>query len=48
MAEFGITRVPVDYFHIGDFRYTALADAVAEAKRRLLHSGTSDHTLLQT
>lgn len=35
MAEYGITRVPVDYFHIGSFRYTVLADAIAEAKRRL-------------
>jgi len=33
MAEFGITRVPADYFHYKDFRYTQLADAVAEAKR---------------
>jgi hypothetical protein len=33
MTGFGITRVPVDYFHYKDFRYTQLADAVAEAKR---------------
>ena len=38
MAEFGIKRVPVDYFHIGAFRYTVLADAIAEAKRRLAKS----------
>jgi len=34
MAHYGITRVPVDYFHIGAFRYTNLADAVAAAKRQ--------------
>jgi hypothetical protein len=34
MAKYGITCVPVDYFHYGSFRYTNLADAVAEAKRQ--------------
>jgi hypothetical protein len=34
MAKYGITRVPVDYFHYGDFRYTNLKDAVAQAKRQ--------------
>jgi hypothetical protein len=34
MATYGITRVPVDYFHVGEFRYSNLEDAVAEAKRR--------------
>lgn len=33
MAKYGITCVPVDYFHCGDFRYTNLADAIAQAKR---------------
>lgn len=33
MAKHGITRVPVDYFYYGGFRYTNLEDAVAEAKR---------------
>ncbi|MCJ9429651.1 hypothetical protein [Kordiimonas marina] len=33
MAQYGIKRVPVDYFHVGAFRYTSLADAVAQAKR---------------
>jgi hypothetical protein len=33
MAKYGITRVPVDYFHFGDFRYTNLKDAIAQAKR---------------
>ena len=34
MAKYGITCVPVDYFHLGDFRYTNLKDAVAQAKRQ--------------
>jgi hypothetical protein len=34
MAKYGITRVPVDYFHYGNFRYTNLKDAVAQAKRQ--------------
>ena len=34
MAKYRITRVPVDYFHYGDFRYTNLKDAVAQAKRQ--------------
>lgn len=34
MATYGITRVPVDYFHIGQFRYSNLEDAIAEARRR--------------
>lgn len=34
MARYDITRVPVDYFHYGDFRYTNLKDAVAQAKRQ--------------
>jgi hypothetical protein len=33
MLKYGITRVPVDYFHYGTYRYTNLEDAVAEAKR---------------
>ena len=33
MAEYGITRVPIDYFHYKQYRYTNLADAVAQAKR---------------
>jgi hypothetical protein len=32
MAKYGITRVPVDYFHYEGFRYTNLKDAVAQAK----------------
>ena len=33
MALYRITRVPVDYFHLGPYRYTNLADALAQAKR---------------
>lgn len=33
MREFGVKRVPVDYFHIDGFRYTDLKDAIAQAKR---------------
>ena len=33
MAKYGITRVPIDYFHYKQYRYTNLADAVAHAKR---------------
>lgn len=33
MARYGITRVPVDYFHLGEFRYTRLEDAMAQARR---------------
>lgn len=34
MAKYGITRVPVDYFHYGEFSYTNLEDAIAQAKRQ--------------
>lgn len=34
MQKYGITRVPVDYFHFKEFRYTNLGDAIAEAKRQ--------------
>ena len=33
MAKYGIKRVPVDYFHYGQFRYTNLKDAIAQAER---------------
>ena len=33
MAEFGITRVPVTYFHYKNFRYTSLDEALAQARR---------------
>jgi hypothetical protein len=31
MANYGITRIAVDYFHYGDFRYTNLKNAIAQA-----------------
>ncbi len=34
LAKFGITRVAVDYFHCGPFRYTNLKDAIAQARRQ--------------
>ena len=33
MARHGIVRVPADQFHIDGFRYTNLADALAQARR---------------
>lgn len=33
LARYGITCVPVDYFHYREFRYTNLRDAIAQAKR---------------
>lgn len=33
MTRHGITEVPVAYFHYGDFRYTNLRDALAQAER---------------
>lgn len=33
MEFYGITRVPVDYFHLGEFRYTSLNEALAQAKK---------------
>ena len=34
MAQYGITRTTVDYFHVGAFRYTNFADATAAGKRQ--------------
>jgi hypothetical protein len=34
MTKYGITRVPVDYFHYKEYRYTNLDDAIAQAKRQ--------------
>jgi hypothetical protein len=31
MAKYGITRVPVDYFHYKEFRYSNVDDAIAQA-----------------
>jgi len=33
MIKYGITLVPVDYFHYEGFRYTNLKDAIAQAER---------------
>lgn len=33
MAKYGIKRIPVDYFHFQEFRYTSLKEAVAQAKK---------------
>ena len=33
MAKHGITRVPTDSFRYGEFRYTNLHDALAQATR---------------
>ena len=33
MASLGIARVSVDYFHWNGYRYTALNDAIAAARR---------------
>lgn len=32
MEKYDIKRVPVDYFHYRQFRYTNLADALAQAE----------------
>ena len=32
MARYGITSVPVEYFHYKEFRYTNFADALAQAQ----------------
>ena len=33
MAKYGITSAPFQYFYYGDYRYTNLRDAIAQAKR---------------
>lgn len=44
MAKYGITRVPVDYFHVREFRYTSFADALAQAQRQAVRDGMKTHT----
>lgn len=39
MARLGIVRVPADQFHVDGFRYSNLADAVAQAGRRPAPAG---------
>jgi len=33
MARYGITRVRADTFHLGEWRYSVLGDALAQARR---------------
>lgn len=33
MAQYGITRVRADSFHLGEWRYSNLRDAIAQARR---------------
>jgi hypothetical protein len=33
MAKYGIMKTSVNYFHCGEYRYTKLSDAIAQAKR---------------
>jgi hypothetical protein len=33
MIKYGITNTPIDCFRIGNFKYTHLKDAIAEAER---------------
>lgn len=33
MKRYGISRIPVDYFHYRQYRYTNLKDAIAQAER---------------
>ena len=33
LARLGITRVPADYYLYGEYRYTSLKDAMAQAER---------------
>jgi hypothetical protein len=33
MVQYGITRVPADTFHLGEWRYSNLDDAIAQARR---------------
>lgn len=35
LARLGITRVRTEYFQVGPYRYSRLADAIAEARRTL-------------
>ena len=47
MRKYGITRVPVDYFHYKEFRYTRLDEAVAEAKRHAALQGRHERARLR-
>lgn len=34
LTEYGITRETAEYFRLGEFRYSNLKDAVAQARRQ--------------
>jgi len=34
MQRYGITCIPINYFHFRGFRYTDVKDAMAQAKRQ--------------
>ena len=34
MTKYGIVCRPVDYFHLGEYRYTSLKDALAAGRRQ--------------
>ena len=38
MERYGISRTPADYFHYGQYRYTNLQDAIAQAERDKLRT----------
>lgn len=38
MERYGIRRTPADYYHCGQYRYTNLKDATAQAERDKLKS----------
>ena len=38
LAHYGIVREPTAVYHLGGFRYSTLADAVAQARRGLKSS----------
>lgn len=33
LAEYGITRISIDYYHYKEYRYSNLKDAIAQAVR---------------
>ena len=33
MGRLGVTRVPTEYFRVGEFRYARLSDALDQARR---------------
>ena len=33
LVQLGITRVQTEHFQVGNYRYSSLADAIAEARR---------------